>query len=56
MRQREAAFVDSGVRRKDLQKLSAVDAASFTIVKRAKIRLAFAFDHHFAFAGLRLVA
>jgi predicted nucleic acid-binding protein len=43
-------------RRKDLHKLSAVDATSFTIMKRAKIRLAFAFDHHFAVAGFRLVA
>ncbi|MSQ89585.1 MAG: PIN domain-containing protein [Betaproteobacteria bacterium] len=43
-------------RRKDLHKLSAVDATSFSIMKRAKIRLAFAFDHHFAVAGFRLVA
>ena len=43
-------------RRKDLHNLSAVDATSFTIMKRAKIRLAFAFDHHFAVAGFRLVA
>ena len=43
-------------RRKDLHKLSAVDATSFTIMKRARIRLAFTFDHHFAVAGFRLVA
>jgi len=43
-------------RRKDLHMLSAVDATSFTIMKRARIRLAFAFDHHFAVAGFRLVA
>ena len=43
-------------RRADLYKLSAVDATSFTIMKRARIRLAFAFDHHFAVAGYRLVA
>ena len=43
-------------RRKDLHKLSAVDATSFTIMKRARIRLAFAFDHHFAVAGFRMVA
>ena len=43
-------------RRADLHKLSAVDAASFVIMKRARIRLAFAFDHHFAVAGYRLVA
>jgi hypothetical protein len=43
-------------RRADLYKLSAVDATSFAIMKRARIRLAFAFDHHFAVAGFRLVA
>lgn len=43
-------------RRPDLHKLSAVDATSFVIMKRAKIGLAFAFDHHFAVAGFRLVA
>ncbi|MCC6211042.1 MAG: PIN domain-containing protein [Burkholderiales bacterium] len=43
-------------RRKDLHKLSAVDATSFAIMRRSKIRLAFAFDHHFAAAGFRLVA
>ena len=43
-------------RRRDLHKLSAVDATSFAIMKRARIRLAFAFDHHFAMAGYRLVA
>jgi len=43
-------------RRPDLHKLSAVDTTSFTIMKRARIRLAFAFDHHFAVAGFRLVA
>ena len=42
-------------RRADLYKLSAVDATSFAIMKRARIRLAFAFDHHFAVAGFRLV-
>lgn len=42
-------------RRTDLHKLSAVDATSFAIMKRARIRLAFAFDHHFAVAGFRLV-
>lgn len=43
-------------RRADLHKLSAVDATSFAIMKRAGIRLAFAFDYHFAVAGFRLVA
>lgn len=38
-----------------LHKLSAVDATSFAIMKRAKIRLAFTFDHHFAVAGFTLV-
>jgi predicted nucleic acid-binding protein len=38
-------------RRTDMHKLSAVDATSFVIMKRAKIRAAFAFDHHFAVAG-----
>jgi predicted nucleic acid-binding protein len=43
-------------RRKDLHKLSAVDATSFAIMKRARIRIAYAFDHHFAAAGFRMVA
>jgi predicted nucleic acid-binding protein len=43
-------------RRKELHKLSAVDATSFVIMKRARIRLAFAFDHHFSVVGFRLVA
>jgi predicted nucleic acid-binding protein len=42
-------------RRSDLHKLSAVDATSFAIMKRARIRLAFTFDHHFAVAGFRFV-
>jgi predicted nucleic acid-binding protein len=42
-------------RRADLHKLSAVDATSFAIMKRTRIRLAYAFDHHFAVAGFRLV-
>ncbi len=41
--------------RRDLHKLSAVDATSFTIMRREGIRLAFAFDHHFASVGFRLV-
>lgn len=43
-------------RRADLHKLSAVDATSFAIMKRARIRLAYTFDHHFAAVGFRLVA
>ena len=42
-------------RRTDLYKLSVVDATSFVIMKRARIRLAYTFDHHFAVAGFRLV-
>ncbi len=43
-------------RRTDLHKLSAVDATSFAIMKRARIRTAYTFDHHFAAVGFRLVA
>jgi uncharacterized protein len=43
-------------RRGDLHKLSAVDATSFAIMKRARIGLAYTFDHHFAVVGFRLVA
>jgi predicted nucleic acid-binding protein len=43
-------------KRSDLHKLSAVDATSFVIMKRAKIRVAFTFDHHFSVAGFRLAA
>jgi predicted nucleic acid-binding protein len=42
-------------RRPDLHKLSAVDATSFAIMRRARIRLAYTFDHHFAAVGFRLV-
>jgi len=41
--------------RRALHKLSAVDATSFAIMKRARIRLAYTFDHHFAAVGFRLV-
>lgn len=41
-------------RLKNLHKLSAVDATSFAIMKRARIRLAFSFDHHFVLAGFNL--
>jgi predicted nucleic acid-binding protein len=43
-------------RRADLHKISAVDATSFAIMKRARIRLAYTFDHRFAVVGFRLVA
>jgi predicted nucleic acid-binding protein len=42
--------------RADLHKLSAVDATSFAIMKRARIRLAYTFDHHFAVVGFRMVS
>jgi uncharacterized protein len=42
-------------RRSDLHKLSAVDATSFAIMKRARLRLAYTFDHHFPVAGFRVV-
>ena len=41
--------------RRDLHRLSAVDATSFVLMARRKIRLAFTFDHHFAAAGFALV-
>jgi uncharacterized protein len=41
-------------RRADLHRLSAVDATSFAIMKRAQIRRAYTFDHHFAVAGFLL--
>ena len=43
-------------RRADLHKLSAVDATSFVIMKRARIRFAYTFDHHFAAVGFRMVS
>jgi predicted nucleic acid-binding protein len=43
-------------RRADLHKLSAVDATSFAVMKRARITIAYTFDHHFAAAGFKLVA
>lgn len=42
--------------RVDLHKLSAVDATSFAIMNRARIKVAFTFDHHFSTAGFRFVA
>jgi|tagenome__1003787_1003787.scaffolds.fasta_scaffold20589694_3 predicted nucleic acid-binding protein len=43
-------------RRADLHKLSAVDATSFAIMRRARIRLVYTFDHHFAVVGFRPVS
>jgi predicted nucleic acid-binding protein len=40
-------------RRGELHKLSAVDGTTFTIMKRARIGLAYTFDHHFAVVGFR---
>jgi predicted nucleic acid-binding protein len=37
------------------QRQPAVDATSFAIMKRERIRLACTFDHHFAAVGFRLV-
>lgn len=41
--------------RRDLVRLSVVDATSFVLMKKAGIRSAFAFDHHFAQAGFRVL-
>ena len=41
--------------RRDLHKLSAVDATSFVLMTKHGITKAFAFDHHFASVGFRLV-
>lgn len=42
--------------RKDLHKLSLVDATSFVLMRAHGIRVAFAFDTHFAVEGFRFVA
>ena len=42
-------------KRKDIHKLSAVDATSFVLMTKRGIRTAFAFDHHFASVGFRLI-
>ena len=41
--------------RPDLHNLSAVDALSFVLMAKRRIRVAFAFDSHFAAAGFRMV-
>ncbi|MBV8208806.1 MAG: PIN domain-containing protein [Burkholderiaceae bacterium] len=43
-------------RRADLHRLSAVDATSFAIMRRSRIRIAFTFDHHFSAVGFRQLA
>ena len=40
-------------KRRDLSRLSAVDATSFVLMKAAKISCAFSFDEHFQIAGFR---
>jgi predicted nucleic acid-binding protein len=41
--------------RKDFVRVSLVDATSFVLMRRHRIRVAFAFDVHFAVAGFRYV-
>ena len=41
--------------RPDFHKLSTVDALSFVLMAERRIRVAFAFDGHFAAAGFRMV-
>lgn len=41
--------------RRDLVRLSAVDATSFAIMQRLRIGVAFAFDQHFSHAGFDVI-
>ena len=41
--------------RRDLHNLSAVDAVSFVLMTDRRIRMAFAFDGHFAEAGFQMI-
>lgn len=41
--------------RRDLHKLSAVDATSFVLMSNHGVRRAFSFDHHFASVGFSMV-
>jgi len=43
------------LQRRDLHKLSLVDATSFVLMKKHKLRRVFAFDGHFAEAGFKLL-
>jgi predicted nucleic acid-binding protein len=43
----------SWLHRKEFHKLGIVDACSFVLMQERKIRVAFAFDSHFAIAGFR---
>jgi predicted nucleic acid-binding protein len=54
-RQRDLAEAWRHFDRPDLHKLSAVDATSFVLMEREKLRRAFTFDHHFATAGFQIV-
>ena len=40
--------------RRDLHKLSAVDATSFVLMRKQQIKDAFSFDHHFASVGFQI--
>lgn len=51
----ELAEAWSWLQRRDLHKLGIVDATSFVLMKKHKIRAAFTFDSHFAQAGFRIV-
>ena len=52
---RDLAHAWTYFERSDFQKLSAVDALSFVLMAQRRIRVAFAFDGHFATAGFRMV-
>ncbi|MBL8950178.1 MAG: PIN domain-containing protein [Myxococcaceae bacterium] len=41
--------------RRELHKLSSVDAVSFVLMTKASLREVFTFDHHFASAGFRII-
>jgi len=43
------------LQRRDLHKLSLVDATSFVLMKKHKLRRAFSFDAHFAAAGFKIL-
>jgi predicted nucleic acid-binding protein len=45
----------SWLERRDLHKLGIVDATSFVLMKKRKIRRAFTFDAHFVAAGFKMV-
>jgi predicted nucleic acid-binding protein len=42
-------------KRAELHELSAVDATSFVVMRRERMRHAFTFDHHFAAVGFEIV-